>query len=65
MNNLNSDIRMWAFQNSIKMYEIADKLKIHYVTLNNKLRKELSTNEKQQLFNIIEELKTEKLCRKQ
>lgn len=65
MNNLNSDIRMWAFQNGIKMYEIADKLKIHYVTLNNKLRKELSTNEKQQLFNIIEELKTEKLCRKQ
>lgn len=65
MNNLNSDIRMWAFQNSIKMYEIADKLKIHYVTLNNKLRKELSTNEKQQLFNIMEELKTEKLCRKQ
>lgn len=64
MNNLNSDIRMRAFQNDIKMYEIADKLKMHYVTLNSKLRKKLSTEEKEKIFDIIEELKKEKQCRK-
>lgn len=60
MNNLNSDIRMRAFQNDIKMYEIADKLKMHYVTLNSKLRKQLSTEEKNKIFDIIEELKKER-----
>lgn len=64
MNNLNSDVRMRAFQNDIKMYEIADKLKMHYVTLNSKLRKKLSTEEKEKIFDIIEELKKEKQCRK-
>ena len=57
MNSLNSDIRIWAFQNDIRMYQIAEKLGIHYVTLNNKLRKELSTEEKRKIFNIIDELK--------
>lgn len=60
MNSFNSDIRIWAFQNDIKMYEIASRLGIHYVTLNNKLRKELSTEEKRNIFNIIDELKEEK-----
>lgn len=60
MNNLNSDIRIIAFQNGIKMYEIADKLKIHYVTLNNKLRKDLSTEEKEKILNIIKELREKK-----
>ena len=57
MTNLNSDIRICAFQNNIKMYQIADKLGIHYVTLNSKLRKKLSTEERRNIFNIIEELK--------
>lgn len=57
MNNMNSDIRIWAFQNNVRMYQIAEKLGIHYVTLNNKLRKELSTEEKRKIFNIIDELK--------
>ena len=64
MNNLNLDVRIRAFQNDIKMYEIADKLKMHYVTLNSKLRKKLSTEEKEKIFDIIEELKNEKQCRK-
>lgn len=57
MNSVNSDIRIWAFQNNVRMYQIAEKLDIHYVTLNNKLRKELSTEEKRKIFNIIDELK--------
>lgn len=64
MNNLNSEVRMRAFQNDIKMYEIADKLKMHYVTLNSKLRKKLSTEEKEKIFDIIEELKKEKQYKK-
>lgn len=60
MNSLNSDIRIWAFQNDIRMYQIAEKLGIHYATLNNKLRKELCTEEKRKIFNIIDELKEEK-----
>lgn len=57
MNNMNSDIRIWAFQNNVRMYQIAERLGIHYVTLNNKLRKKLSTEEKRKIFNIIDELK--------
>lgn len=60
MNSFNSDIRVCAFQNDIRMYRIAEKLGIHYVTLNNKLRKKLSTEEKRKIFNVIEELKEEK-----
>ena len=57
MNSVNSDIRIWAFQNNVRMYQIAEKLGIHYVTFSNKLRKELSTEEKRKIFNIIDELK--------
>lgn len=60
MNNNNSDIRLWAFQNNVKMYEIAEKLGIHYVTLNGRLRKQLPIEAKQEIFNIIDELKQEK-----
>lgn len=60
MNGNNSDIRIWAFQNNIRMYEIAEKLGIHYVTLSTKLRKELNTEEKQEIFKIIDQIKQEK-----
>lgn len=42
MNSINLNIKLCAFQNNVKMYEIASKLGIHYITLNNKLRKELT-----------------------
>ena len=57
MHKLNEDIRILAFQNNIKMYQIAEKLGIHYVTLINKLRKELPKEEKKKIYNIIEELR--------
>ena len=59
--NSNLDIRMYAFQNNVRMYEIANKLGIHYATLNNKLRKELSTEEKRKIFDVIDEIKLEKI----
>lgn len=59
MNTTNADIRLWAFQNNVKMYKIAEKLHIHYATLNSKLRKELPTEEKRRIFSIINDLKEE------
>lgn len=59
MNCPNSDIKICAFQNDVKMYKIAARLGIHYATLNNILRKELSTEEKNKIFKIIDELKEE------
>lgn len=56
----NYDIRVFAFQNNIKMYEIAEKLGIHYVTLCTRLRKELTKEEKEKIFTIIKQLKGEK-----
>ena len=60
MKRLNSDIRTYAFENDVKLYQIAQKMGIHYVTLNAKLRKLLSTEEKKKIIDIIEELKKEK-----
>lgn len=56
---MNNDIRILAFKNNVKMYQIADELGIHYVTLNGKLRKKLQDEEKQTILNIIEKLKKE------
>ena len=57
---MNEDIRLIAFRNNVKMYQIADELGIHYVTLNGKLRKKLQEEERQQIINIINKLKEEK-----
>lgn len=57
---MNEDIRLIAFRNNVKMYQIADELGIHYVTLNGKLRKKLQKEERQQIINIINKLKEEK-----
>lgn len=56
---MNNDIRIIAFKNNVKMYQIADELGIHYVTLNGKLRKKLQEEERQQIINIINKLKKE------
>lgn len=56
---MNNDIRIIAFKNNVKMYQIADELGIHYVTLNGKLRKKLQDEERQNILNIIEKLKKE------
>ncbi len=55
----NNDIRIFAYKNNVKLYQIAEKLGMHYVTLNSKLRKELSKNEKQKIYQIIDEIRKE------
>ena len=56
MTQSNADIRFLAFKNNVKMYQIADELGIHYVTLSTKLRKQLDTNEKEKIYKIIYKL---------
>lgn len=53
---INMDIKLYALKNNVKLYQIAEKLGIHYVTLNSKLRKELTNEEKQKIYNIIDKL---------
>ena len=57
----NKDIRLYAFDKNVKMYQIAKKLGIHYVTLNSKLRNKLTKEEKEQIINIIDELRKENI----
>lgn len=57
----NKDIRIHAFKNNIKMYQIAERLGIHYVTLNAMLRNDLTKEKKEQIINIIDELRKENI----
>lgn len=58
----NCDIRLYAYKCNVKMYQIAEKLGMHYATLNSKLRKELKEEEKQKIIKIIDELKEGGKC---
>lgn len=60
MNKLNYDLKIYAFKNNVKMYEISNKLGIHYVTLNGRLRKELSKEEKEKIIEIINQIVKER-----
>lgn len=57
MNNL--DIREVAGKSNIKLWRIAEHLGITDGSFSRKLRKELSKEEKQKIFQIINELATE------
>lgn len=57
MNNL--DIRKEAEQSNIKLWQIAEYLGITDGNFSRKLRKELPEEEKQKIFQIINELATE------
>ena len=56
----NKDIRIYAFEKNVKMYQIAKELGIHYVTLNAKLRNKLTKEEAKQIIEIINKLGKEK-----
>lgn len=55
----NQDIRNMAKENNLYLWQIAEKMGICDMTLSRKLRKELSQEEKQEVFSIINELKVE------
>lgn len=55
----NLDIRELLKEKRVRQWQVADKLGIAEMTLVRKLRYELSAEEKQKIFTIIEELATE------
>lgn len=56
----NSEIRAFAKNNGVKLWEIADKLGIQDSAFSRKLRRELSPEEKEKVLAIIDRLATEK-----
>lgn len=53
----NKDIREAAKAAGVKLWQIADKLGINDGNFSRKLRRELNTDEKENIFKIIAELK--------
>lgn len=56
----NADIRAKAKGAGVRMWELADHLKISEPTVTRKLRHELPQAEKDRIFSIIEEIAKEK-----
>lgn len=56
----NHDIKEAAKRAGIKLWQIADKLGINDGNFSRKLRKELTPEEKQKIFDIIADLQREK-----
>ncbi len=55
----NKDIREEAKEANVKLWQIAEKLRMHEVTLSRKLRHELPAEEKAKIRAIISALKEE------
>lgn len=55
----NQDIRQTATESNVKLWRIADALGITDSSFSRKLRKELSQEEKEKIFSIIEKLAQE------
>ena len=56
----NVEIRNRAKERGVFLWEIAEKLGINDGNLSRRLRKELSESQKEQIFEIIDELSKEK-----
>ena len=56
----NQDIKMKAKRNNVKLWEVADKLGIADTTMSRWLRKELPTDKKQSMLDIIDQIAAEK-----
>lgn len=57
----NTDVRTYAKQRGIFLYLIAEKLGISEGTFIRKLRKELTEQEKTEIYEIVDKLAAEKL----
>lgn len=56
----NTDIRTKAKSAGVRLWELANRLNISEPTITRKLRKELPQDEKERIFNIIDQIATEK-----
>lgn len=59
----NLDIREKAQENKVKLWEIAQELNINDGNFSRKLRKELSSEEKQTIFKLINKLSNTKIVK--
>lgn len=53
----NSDVKLYAYENGIKLWMIAEKLGITDSTFSRRLRKDLSLEDKERIFKIVDDLK--------
>lgn len=60
MTTTNAEIKKAAKSKRVHLYEIADKMGIFDSAFSRKLRKELPTAEKQEIFKIIDDIAAEK-----
>ena len=56
----NNEIRKAAKTNGVFLWQVAERLKISEPTMTRKLRRELSPDEKQRIFAMIDEIAAEK-----
>lgn len=56
----NTDIRATAKAKNVRLWEVAEYLKISDPTMTRKLRKELPDTEKQRIFKIIDNIAAER-----
>lgn len=56
----NTDIRIAAKNKGVRLWEVAETLKISEPTMTRKLRRELPQDEKRRIFEIIDEIAAEK-----
>ncbi len=52
----NADVREMAQAKGVRLWEIADRLRISDPTMTRKLRKELTPREKEFYFNLIDDI---------
>ena len=60
MTTTNIEIKTAAKQKGVFYYEIADRLGMYDTALSRKLRRELSAEEKQRIFSLIDEIAADK-----
>lgn len=60
MTTINTDVKAMAKSKGVFYYEIAGKLGMIDTAFSRKLRRELSPDEKQRIFSIIDEIAAEK-----
>lgn len=55
----NMDVRSYASEKGVKLWQIAEAIRVADSNFSRKLRKELPTEEKNRMFSIIDELAEE------
>ncbi|MDO4812391.1 MAG: hypothetical protein Q3995_02585 [Eubacteriales bacterium] len=55
----NKDIRIYAMEHGVKLWELAKRMEISPETLSRRLRQELSAEEKEQMMQVIQEVSHE------